>query len=299
MNQTYSLKTADTIITVASWEPRFILGLKQLLPIVKPKQVHIFYYSEYLKWSQDNIVLLKELCSNQNIDCISTELFLDKPGESWITMHKYFQSIEEKLKNICLDITTMPREAIWNTLFLIKEINKDCIIQYSYFKPEDYGDWLSADPKRPRLIYKMSGVTKLNRSQTLLIMTGFDVQRTKRLIRMYEPENIIIGTDSGTEFENIAKNRESHKEALTRNKDIHWFEADHYDTQEVIEKVSEEIKPFLDSNIIMSSLGPKPGTIGLFNVYSKNKNLAISYAPAREYNRDYSYGIGDWVAGII
>jgi len=51
--------------------------------------------------------------------------------------------------------------------------------------------WLSRDPGKPRFVFKMSGLTKLGQPTALVILTGFDVQRTEQLIRFFEQPSLL------------------------------------------------------------------------------------------------------------
>ena len=50
-------------------------------------------------------------------------------------------------------------------------------------------------------------------------------------------------------------------------------------------------------NIILSSLGPKIGSLALFLVKQRLPEVALAYAPSNEFNRDYSKGLGSCLYG--
>ena len=52
-------------------------------------------------------------------------------------------------------------------------------------------------------------------------------------------------------------------------------------------------------NIILGSLGPKLTAVSLFCLQRKNPDIGLVYAPAREFNERYSFGIGDTYRGTI
>jgi hypothetical protein len=55
----------------------------------------------------------------------------------------------------------MPRENIWTLFFWLLDMQK-ARTQYVYHRALGYGDWLSRDPQRPRLVYKLSGLARLS-----------------------------------------------------------------------------------------------------------------------------------------
>jgi len=52
-------------------------------------------------------------------------------------------------------------------------------------------------------------------------------------------------------------------------------------------------------NIILNSLGAKISAISLFKLWLSYPQLALSYIPSKEYNKDYSSGIGEGYSGQI
>ena len=51
--------------------------------------------------------------------------------------------------------------------------------------------------------------------------------------------------------------------------------------------------------MIMSSLGPKPSAVALYKVCRKIPQVALVYAPSKEFNKEYSYGIGRKIVGKL
>ena len=49
----------------------------------------------------------------------------------------------------------------------------------------------------------------------------------------------------------------------------------------------------------MSSLGPKPSAIALYRLKKKYPQTSLAYTPSNEFNRDYSYGIGEKCTGQL
>ncbi len=299
MDSTSSLGEVDALITVASWEERFTKGFNNLVRSKKPTRVLAFYFEEYYKWSEQNVEGAKILCESLGVAIETVALSMSEPGSTWKKLNDWVMSIPADTKELCLDITTMPRETIWELLYIIKQRLRNVHVTYTYYKPGNYGDWLSAEPGRPRLVYRMSGIIKLGTPTTLLILTGFDVDRTKRLVRMYEPQQVILGLQIGEQFGNEVKNIKKHKEAFTRDKKIIMFEGNQYDPNEIKSKIVDELTPFKNTNIVLSSLGPKPGAIGIYKAYVSNPELAISYAPSGQYNKEYSEGLGDLFEGEV
>lgn len=292
------ISQADILITVASWEERFILGFERLLASVKPNRVLMFYYKEYKSWSEENLMRSAQYCENERVQLFEEELSFTSLPESWKRLVKLLLREVTAGVNVTVDITTMPREVIWT---ICGHLAIKCSeIQYVYHLPEGYGDWLSRDPGRPRIVYKMGGICTLGNSTTLVVLTGYDVERTKQLIRFYEPEDIFLGLQVGEQFESAKRNRTEHKEKLTRNKNIRWFDINGHSVKESLASLEKYVSPFLnEKNIILSSLGPKVGALALYRFHQLHPKTAISYAPSNEFNKEYSHGIQKTIAGTL
>jgi len=199
-----------------------------------------------------------------------------------------------------VDISTMPREAIWSTFFFLG--NRGLRIAYSYHRPGGYDpDWLSRDPGRPRFSFQMSGEAQLGRDTVLLVTTGFDTSRTEQLIRTFEPSLTLMALQGGEQFDNMALNVEPHQHLQERlgtkflgHHRIRSFLVDAYSPDHgraVLER--EAAASVQESNLIMASLGPKLTSVALYQIHKAHPETALVYAPSGDFNRTYSMGIGD------
>jgi hypothetical protein len=300
MSQTSSLQKCDTIITVASWEERFLKGIQSLIEVVKPSKIIMFYFAEFAKWSQSNRDSLASLCSEKNItlpDNLSP-LSFSFPKETWNELRKQIDPSVKPNALITLDISTMPRVTIWSICHVLEL--KKATIQYVYNKPGKYGDWLSRDPGRPRLLYKLAGIQHLGRPTALIVQTGYDVERTKQLVRFYEPQKLVLALQTGGQFSNPALNRDKHRDAFDKHRGVEMHDVDGYSFLQMRDKLMEITKPFLNKyNVILSSLGPKIGALSAFAVKRSLPDVAMSYAPSNDFNLEYSSGIGECIHGTL
>lgn len=286
---------SDVIVTVASWEERFILGLEGLIKNTQSKYVLIFSYAEYDPWSKDNIEAASELCKVNNVTLVSHKLNFATPLKTWKTVIPAVEEIIKKQTTVTLDISTMPREVIWIICDLLN--TKAVKVQYAYHRPKEYAeDWLSRDPGTPRFVYKLSGVCKLGLPTTLVILSGFDVERAKQLVRFYEPEALIIGLQVGSQYENLKRNRSKHKDGFSRNKEIKWFDVDGFFLEKSMDALETCIGEIVNkSNVILTSLGPKISSLAILKYHLKHPQTSIAYAPSNEFNKDYSHGFKDTI----
>lgn len=302
MGQTYSLKASNVIITVASWEERFLLGMGQLIETIKPSRILMFHYKEYADWSSGNRKHISELCKKKDIDLTGDiELSFGSPRDSWEELVSQVRHMTVPAKLITLDISTMPREVIWSICHVLSQQKICC--QYTYHKPQPedgYGKWLSRDPGRPRILYRLAGIQHLGRSTALVLQTGYDVERVKQLVRFYEPEKLLLGLQVGNQFENVAHNREKYNAEFSGDRDTDLFDVDGYSLNGSYDVFRKETAPLLKKyNVILSSLGPKIGALSLYMVKRSFPDVALSYIPSNEFNHAYSQGIGTCIHGIL
>lgn len=302
MSQTSSLQHTNSIITVASWEERFLKGMNQLIKKITPSRILMFYFKEYSDWTNENRRHVTNLCNEKGIELIKDkELSFSSSFESWKTLIAEVMEFIVPGELITLDITTMPRETIWSVCHVLSQ--QRCTIQYTYHKPqreEGYAEWLSRDPGRPRILYKQAGIQHLGRQTMLVVQTGYDVERTKQLERFFEPDVVLIGLQTGDQFGNLGQNRQKHETAFSSRRDIELFDVDGYSLESIYKVLGDKITPHLDKyNIVLSSLGPKVGALALFKIKQDYPEVALCYAPSNEFNREYSKGIGDCIYGIM
>lgn len=296
------MKKIYRLITLASWEDRFYLGFEKTLKESKPAKVLMFYYAEYEQRTDANRKKVKAFCKKHGITVLEARIYFEFPDRTWLIIRELLGKEKIDAKKVLIDITTMPRDAIYAILSFLQYYGAD--VNYVYYRPKKYNsDWLSRDPGQPRLVFKHSGIARLGCKTVLVIMTGFDAERTDQLINYFEPDIAFLGFQKGKQFENYKQNIKRHKEFLVRWKaktTVNIFSLDAYSKDHGYKILENKIKKYLDdSNIIVSSLGPKPSAVALYRLCKKKPTIAIAYVPSREFNLDYSQGLGRGVAGVI
>lgn len=286
------------LIAFASWEDRFRIGFDRNLKNGRVNSALIFYFDAYAERSSKNTDVIKKICMKEDILLQLVELNIDEPAKNWRRVLDSIESKMEHCQKILIDISTMPRDIIWYILWLIEQ--KSISASYVYYSPIKYGQWLSRDPQSPRFVYKLSGIALPSAKTALLITTGFDLQRVKRLINWFEPKKLIIGIQSATQFERNKAAMAEYRKMLEKESDCSIFELDAFDENRgmiAIEQQLQNIEPHY--NIIMSSLGPKLTAITLYKIKKQRTNIGLVYTPSRQYNRNYSHGIGHRYHGAV
>lgn len=288
----------DLLIVFASWEDRFQLGFDRDLSMDGIQRALVFYYGSYGVRTQVSRRKVREQCVKNGVEYLQVKLDIEKPADNWRTV---IESVEEKAtpcQSILIDISTMPREIIWYILWIVEKLSKS--VRFVYHSPEEYGkEWLSRDPRAPRSVFKLSGISFPSSQTVLLVTAGYDYQRVRRLLTWYEPHKSMIGIQSGTQFERNSETMAEY-EILKKEYNCVVFEIDAFANDfgiSAIREMTESIET--SSNIVMSSLGPKLSAISLYKLQREKKNIGLVYAPSNQFNKNYSRGIGRSYEGII
>lgn len=293
------MSEGPVLVTMASWESRFILGSRRLFEQSRPSQAILYYAEEYDEWSSDNRSQFADLCKQHNVSFNQQMVFLKSPAKTWEILRRELASQTIASRELIVDITTMPRDIIWQ-VFAFGDHMK-CSLKYVYHLPGDYNkEWLSRDPERPRLVYKLSGEAEFGRPTTLIILTGYDVRRTEQLIRFYEPKTTLLGIQTGIQFGNQSQNVDIHKSLISPESGITSFDIDAYSEDRGRAAIEAQLLALLsDSNVVMSSLGPKLSAVALYQLHRLHSSTSLCYAPSQEYNQEYSTGLGETFYGQV
>ncbi len=278
----------DYLVTCSGWEDRFTEGLEHNIAKFNIDEVVVFNIDKFLDKTQKN--RMEAIHKLKDINYSEVEISLVDDVKTWRTIEQFFNTNQIDRKNICVDITTMPRFLIWFFMHFVSRYN-NCA-KYVYYKPNKYEecDWLTSDAEQPRLVFKHSGIYLSDRPTLLVVQTGFDIERVNQLIYSYEPERVFLGAQIGDQFDNLVKNLHKHKEHL-KFQEIEYFEIDAFNAPYGYEVMKEIVVKYSEThNIILSSFGPKPAAVAMFNLNGDIPEVGLSYVLVKNYNEAYSHG---------
>lgn len=294
------------LITMGSWECRFLGGLEDLVHSQDIAGVTVFYSKAFLKRTNKNREKAKKILLDANIKLIEIEIDFENQVQSYLTVEEHFLSLNKELhindSKIKLDISTMPRELIW--LLFTLGADEKVALKWVYYPPQHYDkEWLTKDPELPRIALRKSGVTRYGKQTALVIVTGFDTSRTLKAISYFEPGHISLGIQIGEQYENLKRNAEDQQSKLKPElSKIDTFDIDAYSSDHGVQVITDVVNSLLNTyNVLLTSLGPKPTAVSVFKVASQIPEVGLFYIPAREYNDSYSEGIliGNTVEGVF
>lgn len=289
------LPKADRIICVASWEPRFLEGVKKDLALTDANECIVFYAEEFASKSRENIDKLGEYCASNDIKFLKSKLFYMNPLTTRNTIVSAFDTFIEN-DRVLVDITTATRETMW---FILEALSAQISnFNYIYWRPEKTANWTSKNSSKPRLVIGRAGVSEYGKPTLVAVTTGFDRSRLDQMVGYFEPEEIILFIQDGDQFENHEHNVQLHEKYGLGGSFAKEFSIDSYGQDHGLKTIDNILSPYLAThNIVLASFGPKPSALALHKFAKAYPDVALAYTPALNFNDDYSVGIGECVWG--
>ena len=287
----------NILILYPSWESRSYSGfLRDLKKSSFSDSIIVRNATHHCEEAKKQIEEICKKCTENSINISYLDIDNDV-ANNWRIIEEKIGEFVDKEDKISIDITTMSRNIVWSLLYFLRAKVKD--VDIFYHKPETYNnDWISREPEQPRLLFKHSGIYDLAKRTTLILVTGFDEDRTKYMLYKYEPQKVYLLVQEGEQFNNKQRNDEATHRAVCEDfglsKDnILSKQIDSYSPDFGFEVVESVIKEENQSNVILASFGPKPSAISAYRCYMQHPEIALCYLPCKDYNIDYCQGIGE------
>src|SRR5688572_10651543 len=121
------------VVSTVSWEPRFMAGFPRLVERQQPTHVQLLQYIEWKEWTAAALMSAVKACEGHGIVPEVLELSLDDPLSSWQKFRSAIERADWCGASALVDITTMPREALW-TVFRFLE-RAEAKVSYAYHEP--------------------------------------------------------------------------------------------------------------------------------------------------------------------
>lgn len=276
------------IVTVASWEPRFLDSSKALISERPNTPVYVVRSERYADWTGDACNTLEAYCASKGSTFNEIKFDFEAPGDLWSNVVKFgTRLVDDGISAVALDGTTTPRELTWYFLHLFGEHRMPT--EYFYVPAGEYGPWLSKESLTPRLVLKRSGIVYPDKPTCVVAMSGFDIGRLNQLLSYYEPARVEIARQIGSRYDNIDRNAPGLSE-YARHANI--FDFDAFDLSGTSHQIlKRHIEPLLDDyNVLLASLGPKLSSVTAFELTEQLPSVALVYIPSSSYSKEYSKG---------
>jgi len=301
----------SALICCSSFEER-----STVIPSILKEKIFNFVFlfkNENLQSNKinENALFIKESYNYASIEITRTD---DPLLTSNIIRNIISILIQNKIKNVIIDITTFTHEML---LMLLMNLYKNRIyfdnIQYLYLGAKDYSinenideKWLSKGCKKIRNVIGYPGKLIPGIPICLTVLVGYEHERAAIMIEEMDPEYLILGKgkpsdDSLTNpshkapmlhFQNILEN------FLSRRIETSSFEFSCSILESTYKKLKEVIETNKKFNHIIIPLNTKISTLAAGIVALENTNIQICYSEPEIYNFD-GYSTSDENVTII
>lgn len=250
-----------------------------------------FTYNENEKEFYESNLHKAEQYSNTQFIKFST----DDPRITGAALFENFEKLK-KLSNVLIDISTFTHEGLlilFKFIFLFRGKFDKIFLTYvgakTYSLNEQGEDkWLSKGTKTIRSVLGYPGILNPSQKNHLIILFGFELERTAKLIEEFEFNRVSIGV--GPQNDSISEvhysiNRKRHIALLAQYQKVaETFEFSLTDSYETAKQIKAQIEKYPDHNVVITPLNNKISTIGVAIAAMENPKVQICYVRAHEYN---------------
>lgn len=298
----------DAFICCSSFEDR-CLAITEHIKNVEIDQAYIFYNPNYHFRIGENALILKESLKECNPEMVTLEI--QSPTNYINIFIKTIRKVKEKGSvKIAIDITTFTHESLLILFNTIRHFtNTDDSIYFLYDIAKDYAfdeknidsKWLAKGISDIRSILTYPGILHPAKQYHLLILVGFEVERTKKFIEKYDTSRVSIGLgrcDVSTHYmDNVMKiTNEKHRTIKKLYPHVSEFEFSLSDPLITRDDIIKYIGSNQTENFIIAPMSNKVSTIGAALAAIKKPTLQLCYASANQHNVDnYSKPSDDYI----
>ncbi|MFW5895299.1 MAG: hypothetical protein ACOCT9_01015 [archaeon] len=302
-----SIKSAnendDLFICSASFEKRSLLAPLHLDEDYQAKKAIIYMNTDFIKKIEkkkieENVEILKEILyqHTEDIKLIrGSRLKAHKQFNRILSIIKECKKELKNIENISMDITTFNREALLVSLAIINNNFKNFDTQFIYVSPDDHGEWLSRGFRKVRNILSFPGIHNSNKPILLIILSGFEPDRTIKVIEEYEPTKVLLGFGKPPTKEKFLERNKRDQKIVRARQIVEEFNFATNDIEKCKEDLNKLIDPYRNNyNVIIAPMSTKLSTIASYLVAEEDENIQLVYSLVGEYNySNYSKGIED------
>lgn len=287
----------DLFICSSSFEDR-CLQIPIALQHYSFQKTFICHFSNNYELANKNLYRLRKILNTASVLEIKKNSPIYNLDTIVTLLFTYKNSIKKKKIQVLIDISTFTHEILLLIIYLITQyLSKDnftvklvynSAIDYS-INEKDEEKWLSKGVGEIRTVLGYSGEMMPFKKNMLIILVGFESERVKSIIEIFEPSKVVLGyaskegAISGILQKKNAAILENIKNTLTI--DTAQFEFSCKTPSETESFINEIINQYTSEyNIIISALNNKVSTIGCALAAIKNPQVQLCYAPALVYN---------------
>lgn len=230
------------------------------------------------------------------------ELHSDNPSLNNDTLLiKILSIVAENPKLIVVDITTFTHETLLILFRLLKLILPiTTAVKFIYLEASDYSwnidnvedKWLSKGIGEIRSIIGYPGLFNPSKGTHLIILVGFEADRTIKLIEKYDSTIVSLGlgvkkkpNPSNKSITEIA--RRKHQELVNQFPHVQVFDFCLESPDETRKAIEKQISLHPNINVIVATMNNKVSTIGAGILGIDKFEIQLCYVKANQYNTGF------------
>lgn len=289
----------DMFLVSASYEDRTLTVVQSLSSQYRARRGIVYVNRELLKDPFIDKVRphLEELNKLLALRCESVE----RVEGSWLDPRAQLLALRDGLvtaadqkqtEAITIDTTTFNRESLLTAIALLRNHFPSSTMRVAYTSPQKHGDWLSQGYRTVRNVMSFAGIQQSSLPTVLMVLSGFEPERTLKLIEEHEPSKVLLGIgDPPTNRQFLQRNLDEQKLILARQ-EVQKFTFPASDMIACRESLESLIGPYLRThNIAVAPMSTKLSTLAVFLIAENHPEIQITYCVPGEYNSDnYSSG---------
>ena len=289
----------------ASFEER-CFGICQYLGQFDLQKVLLFSTIDFDSRIEKNRRKMSTFFLQNGTEIVNVDLKINVPQFS-------FKNISDSCKDLfvgapkilLLDITTFTHECLlilFRILMSYKRTEDKILLSYvsagAYSSDTDNNEekWLTKGVKELRSILGYPGYSDPSKKNLLVVLFGFEKERTIKLIEAFDFEKVSLSFGSKLGSINNTHqiiNEERHREILELFSNADKFELSLTDPYLAKEQILEYVSNFQDYNIVIVPMNNKISTVGAGLAALENPDIQLFYMQANIYNIEAYSVLGD------
>ena len=288
------LHKIDLFICSSSFEER-CFSLPNAVSVLDPKRVIVVYNNNEYQEIITNASILSSLFKGK-VDSIALDS--SDPVISGLSINKNFDKIFENnvVGTVFLDTTTFTHETLLVMIRLLHfRRNRYAQLFIGYVGANDYSihedsleeKWLSNGISEIRSVLGYPGSLSPARHYHLIVLFGFESERTRKLIEEYQFDVVSIGFgEKGKSINNSFQqlNCDRHEELLEAYPFAESFQVSLTNPNETKLEILKQVAKYPDHNTVIAAMSNKLSTVGIALAAIDNRKIQLIYPKAISYN---------------
>lgn len=287
----------DYFITSASYEERCLKVADEIKKINPTNSIVCCNTAN--DYNKENLAYLKNLFG---YTFTLLELQADNPSSNNDNLLVKIISIAtQNPKLIVVDITTFTHETLLILFRLLTLILPAATAvkfvyleasEYSWNIQKDEDKWLSKGIGEIRSIIGYPGLFNPSKGTHLIVLVGFEADRTIKLIEKYDSTIVSLGlgvkkSANPTNKSIIELARRKHQELVTQFPHVQVFDFCLESPDETREAIEKQIALHPNNNVIVATMNNKVSTIGAGMLGIDKFEIQLCYVKANQYNTGF------------